>query len=221
MSRTANVTLVIRHDIADNWRIKNPILQAGEFGLEEDTLLCKVGNGLNNWIDLPYINKINSSYLIHQVDGTITFSDAFLNRIQSIVDQLNAPIVITNDPVAATDPANKAYVDAAIAAAGHLKRSVVNNLPSVVEADPNTIYMVVSGDKYDEYILVNNKFDRIGEADFTLAPASSASLGGVLSSTADNYIQVTQEGFMTLNRVSTSLLYVPDGDNLVINGGNA
>ena len=221
MAQSVNVSIKIRHDAAANWYNKNPVLLAGEFGLEDDTLLIKVGNGITHWNSLMYINKLHSTYLTHLEDGTITFSEAFQNQIQSILDKLNAPLVITNDPVAAADPANKRYVDAAIAAAGHLKREVVHYLPPIINANEQTIYMLVSGDKYDEYMLVNGKFDRIGSTDFELAPASENQLGGVKSSSAPNSIAVGQDGFMTLNRVSTSLLYVPDGDDLVINGGTA
>ena len=34
-----NVNIKVRHDLAANWYNKNPILLAGEFGLEDDTLL--------------------------------------------------------------------------------------------------------------------------------------------------------------------------------------
>jgi len=81
--------------------------------------------------------------------------------------------------------------------------------------------MVLHDDKYDEYMLVNGTFDKIGSADFDLNVANAEHLGGVKSSTEPNHIAVGQDGFMTLNRVSTSLLYVPNGDDFVINGGTA
>lgn len=219
--RIPHAVIKMRSDTVENWEIRNPILASGEFGLEKGTLLIKVGNGTSHWNDLAYINKLDETYLVHLEDGTITFSETFLEKVQSIIDTMSAPLIITNDPVAATDPANKRYVDAAIAAAGHIKRKIVYELPSIEEADEDTIYMLISGDKYDEYMLVDDKFDRIGAADFNLAPGTESTLGGVLSSNADNHISITQQGFMTLNRVSTSLLFVPDGDDLVINGGNA
>lgn len=221
MIRTTNVTLLIRHDTAFNWSEKNPILLPGEFGLETDTLLFKIGNGINNWISLSYINKLDPTYLQHQQDGTITFSSSFQEKIQSIIDKLEAPLIITNDPVAATDPVNKAYVDAAISVAGLLKHQIVNELPTVANANEHTIYMIHSNDHYEEYMLIDGQFNRIGGSDSTLTPATGEALGGVMSSNADNHISVTQQGFMTLNRVSTSLLYVPDGDDLVVNGGGA
>lgn len=51
--------------------------------------------------------------------------------------------------------------------------------------------------------------------------ATDTVLGGVYSSTLDNFIAVDTAGRMKLNRVSTNLLYVPDGDEFVLNGGGA
>ena len=116
-----------------------------------------------------------------------------------------------------------------IAQAGHLHREVVQTLPNAADADPDVLYMMLSTDQthYEEYMVINGVWDMVGSTgdgtggDFVLEVATNARLGGVKASTDDNYINVTQEGFMTLNQVSTSLLYVPTGDTLVINGGTA
>jgi len=54
-----------------------------------------------------------------------------------------------------------------------------------------------------------------------LTIATDTVLGGVYSSSLDNYIAVDTSGRMKLNRVSTNLLYVPDGDEFILNGGTA
>lgn len=52
--------------------------------------------------------------------------------------------------------------------------------------------------------------------------ATTDVLGGVRSSNADNNVSVDNiTGFMTVNRVSTNKLYVPDGDEFILNGGTA
>lgn len=63
----------------------------------------------------------------------------------------------------------KVYIASKIAAVGHLKREVVESLPSVGDADPDTIYLVARGsagqkdtDIYNEYLLINDKFELIG-----------------------------------------------------------
>ena len=44
----------LRRDTAANWTSSNPTLASGEFGLETDTDLFKVGNGSTAWASLGY-----------------------------------------------------------------------------------------------------------------------------------------------------------------------
>lgn len=46
--------LVCRNDTALNWRLKNPTLKKGELGLEVNTSLMKIGDGVTPWNNLPY-----------------------------------------------------------------------------------------------------------------------------------------------------------------------
>lgn len=238
MDKSLPVTLLVRSAIAANWHTRNPILQRGEWGLEYDPndnthLLLKIGNGEQDWDHLPYINKYDATYFAQQVeDGTITFSDSFkdvIAALEAAAGQAIEHLTITDPPVNDTDVPNKKYVDDAIAAAGHLKREIVLTLPDPLLADEHTLYMVPSsnGEYYEEYMVINGAWDMVGETGdggsggFTLEVATTSRLGGVKASTAANQINVTNEGIMTLNEVSTSLLYVPTGDTLTLYGGGA
>jgi hypothetical protein len=59
-------------------------------------------------------------------------------------------------------------ISTAVANADHLKRAIVDELPDAAAADANTIYMVkkgdAEGDAYNEYLLVNGKFEKIGDS---------------------------------------------------------
>ncbi len=63
----------------------------------------------------------------------------------------------------------------AITEAEHLKYKIVEQLPNVSEADPNTIYLVKKtaadgeSNAYDEYFVISDKFEHIGDtkADLT------------------------------------------------------
>lgn len=228
-SNQVTVKLQIKHGLATSWTESNPVLAEGEYGLETNTHLLKIGDGVHTWTQLPYLNKLDDRYFTQDTDGTITFSAAFMEIVNNIGQHDTGTyeqLTITNQPINPTDAANKRYVDEAIASAGHLKRKKVNQLPSPADADEDTIYMILNanGQAYDEYLFIDGGFDSLGSttaAAYELPIATSSTLGGVKSSTADDYVQVTQTGFMTLNRVSTSLLYVPDGDELVIYGGTA
>jgi len=234
-TNSVKVRLQIRHDEAADWITRNPVLAQGEYGLETNTFLIKVGDGVTDWLHLPYLNKLDASYFQHHSDGTISFSDNFMNTIAALeaaAGQAITQLVVTEPPVNDTDVPNKKYVDDAIRNAGHLKREVVQYLPAASVADPNTLYMVLaqSGDHYEEYMAINGNWDMVGSTGdggsgggmFTLEVATDARLGGVRSSSAADAILVNPEtGIMTLNQVSTTKLYVPVGDTFIIYGGSA
>ena len=48
-------TIQLRRDAAATWTSVNPVLAAGEVGLETDTRLMKAGNGSSTWTALPYL----------------------------------------------------------------------------------------------------------------------------------------------------------------------
>ena len=50
----ANIQFQLRRGIASEWTSVNPILAAGEIGVETDTNRIKIGNGTSNWASLLY-----------------------------------------------------------------------------------------------------------------------------------------------------------------------
>jgi hypothetical protein len=48
------VRIQLRNDTAANWTDADPVLAAGEFGLETDTNQFKIGDGTSSWTELPY-----------------------------------------------------------------------------------------------------------------------------------------------------------------------
>lgn len=78
-----------------------------------------------------------------------------------------------------TDAYTKTAADSAIAAAvanaGHLKRSIVTALPAIGSADANTIYMLKadnnsSDNKYIEYMAINGVWEKTGDTSVDLTP---------------------------------------------------
>lgn len=50
----AQTVIKLRRGTAAQWTSTNPVLAAGEIGLETDTLRTKYGNGTLTWTALPY-----------------------------------------------------------------------------------------------------------------------------------------------------------------------
>ena len=68
----------LRRDTAANWASANPLLAAGEPGLEVDSGLIKYGNGTQNWNDLPYagISPDITGNLIPTLNNTFTLGNS-------------------------------------------------------------------------------------------------------------------------------------------------
>jgi len=67
--------LVIRNDSAENWATKNPTLLKGELGIEINTNLFKIGDGLTAWTALPYANESAPAQTTYQAIPTEGQSD--------------------------------------------------------------------------------------------------------------------------------------------------
>ena len=78
-NRTLNTRLRLKYDTAANWATKNPVLLAGEVGIESDTLLGKVGDGEKTWQQLEYLsaNKVNSNLIIKLNNGKTEGTNLF------------------------------------------------------------------------------------------------------------------------------------------------
>lgn len=48
------IQLQFRRGVASRWASSNPVLAAGEMGIESDTNQFKIGDGLTSWNALPY-----------------------------------------------------------------------------------------------------------------------------------------------------------------------
>jgi len=71
----STVRIQVRRGTADQWSDVNPILAAGEMGLESDTNFIKFGNGTSNWDALPYANDPTSFDISNTLADYVLISD--------------------------------------------------------------------------------------------------------------------------------------------------
>ena len=111
---------------------------------------------------------------------------------------LTGALTLADGSVAASESVVDTKIATAIGSAGHLKRQIVAALPDVGEADPDTIYMVLSDDaagqdKYIEYMLIEGSFEIIGNTQVDLEPympkISSPTAGALVQQAADGTLQ--------------------------------
>lgn len=75
---TALTKLQLRYDTAGQWAASNPVLLAGEPGVETDTGRVKFGNGTSNWAALPYSDSAGLSNTVPEPLGTASAGSSTL-----------------------------------------------------------------------------------------------------------------------------------------------
>lgn len=66
----AQTVIKLRRDTAANWDTANPVLAAGEMGIETDTNLHKIGDGTTAWGFLPYGASSNVTTQVKNTTGS-------------------------------------------------------------------------------------------------------------------------------------------------------
>ena len=70
----------VRRDVASNWTSENPVLNAGEFGLDLTSMKLKIGDGISVWNALEYIDDDGPKLSSGTVEPTgASHGDLFVN----------------------------------------------------------------------------------------------------------------------------------------------
>lgn len=134
------------------------------------------------------------------------------------------------DPQSAHDAATKGYVDTSITTAisgiTGVQFEVVQTLPAT--GDAGTIYLVPNSGTtpniYDEYIYVNNSFEKIGTTEIDLSnyvtntDYASSSTGGVIKTSTTTGTGISTGGVLYATN-SSYATYSSSGNNFVISKG--
>jgi hypothetical protein len=84
--------LQLRKGTASEWTTANPLLAEAEPGYETDTGLLKLGNGTDNWDDLPYFTPVSNvadkkeAITLDATDVTNQYVDL---QFEAIADSIN------------------------------------------------------------------------------------------------------------------------------------
>ena len=86
---------------------------------------------------------------------------------------MTGDIILPDESKAASEKVVDTKIATAIGSAGHLKRAIVDSLPTIEEADAETIYMVkdvlaLEGDKYEEFMVIEGEWAQIGDTSVDL-----------------------------------------------------
>lgn len=183
-----NMQYLLTNDTAEQWSSSNPTIPKGLLVADTTNNKLKLGNGTNAWNDLPYLSDKEIEAAKNEINETI-------QQIQTdLAKKANSGTTLTEYGItdAYTKEETELKIAEKIAAQSHMETSVVEQLPDVGDANNYTIYLVAKdGDKpqdgYIEYLLINNKFEIIGNTDIDLTNyITTESLDTELAKKADN-----------------------------------
>lgn len=162
-----------------------------------------------NYVDTTIANAIvNAPHLKREIVTTLpTANGADPNTIY-----------MTLDNSASGPDKYKEYmlIDSQLVQIGDTSANLANYIPKPAEGtytEGHVATFAADGSLIDSGVTAS----QIGQ----LSIATTTKLGGVYSSNLDNSVSVNALGIMEINRVSTNKLYVPTGDEFILNGGTA
>ena len=109
---TLNTKIVLRNDLAATWASVNPKLLAGEIGIEKDTGLMKIGDGVNLWNDLEYANECErAAHYEVEATGTQTDDEAIAAKLAELGTEAKLDdIAIVKREIADGKKSHTAYI---------------------------------------------------------------------------------------------------------------
>jgi hypothetical protein len=169
----STVRIQVRRGLSSEWTTANPVLAAGEMGVETNTNLFKFGNGSTLWADLPYAN--NSDVAISEISqDAIAAALTLGSGLTKIYNDGSNKIHINVDTgvVATTDFATQQATEKADAAIGIAEEytdmaiaSVNNSLSEYVEVSDrgvaNGVASLNSNSKIPVEQISLNNFDGV------------------------------------------------------------
>ena len=79
----AQIHILLRRDLASIWTSNNPTLKDGEIGLETDTRLIKIGDGITTWNNLTYFKgDLSNYYTSGEVDNQLLSCKSDITTLQ-------------------------------------------------------------------------------------------------------------------------------------------
>jgi hypothetical protein len=218
----ATVRLQIRRGTASQWTSANPILAAGEMGVETDTRKVKIGDGTTGWTSLNYIAADNpeiSEIAQDAIDQALTAGTGIL---KSYNDGSNTITVSVDTSVIATkaelaEVAQDSIDQALTAGTGITKNydDAANTLTVSVDTSviadktyADTKLALAGGTMSGAISMGSNKVTNMADPDSNQDAATKkyvddeiTNLGNNLNNSIDDYIPLSEKG--TLGGVAT------------------
>ena len=197
----ATVRIQVRRGTASQWTSANPILAAGELGVESDTNLFKFGNGSTTWTALAYAN--NSDVAIGEISQdaintaltmgaglTKTYNDG-ANTITITVDSSVVALKTYVDSAVSTHEADTTSVHGIADTAALATKVYADSAVSTHEADTTSVHGIA-----DTSILVTTTGTQTLTAKSLTSPALTGTPTAPTASAGTDTTQVATTAFV-------------------------
>ena len=134
-SKELNVKIKHRYDTASNWTTNNPVLLAGELGIESNTGKMKVGDGTTLWSRLGYVTPSLPKNIAYTDEQNTFSTNQYISSGSLIFNQENPSI---SAYLGKTDPTGQT-----ITMIGGV--FYVNNTAGIIEIGGNQMPIKASG----------------------------------------------------------------------------
>ena len=102
------IRIQLRRDTAANWTSSNPVLRAGELGIETDTLKFKIGNGSSTWTQITNYANVTSTGLSNSLNDYILSATKGTPGGPAALDS-NGDLLVPEDSIILWDDADYTY----------------------------------------------------------------------------------------------------------------
>ena len=113
MAEVKTTRIILRHDVTENWALKNPVLLKGEMGLEfltDGSVKMKVGDGNTAWSNLAYASGVSTDSTTPD-NGEGGVSSAEVEALKKRVSSLENSLTEQNSKFETVDALLAAHAD--------------------------------------------------------------------------------------------------------------
>lgn len=224
MSRTLNnVRIQLRNDTAANWQNSTVVLLPGEFAVENDTGLFKIGNGTDVFKDLKYANKAGeTSQELENLKAQIGEIPEGKTIIQMIEEAAASGGTVTWDDIENKPTKVSAFENDA----NYLTGQSLSNYATKADLNAKQDKLTAG----NNITIVDGVISATGGSGGSSAVESVNGQTGVVNiaasdlitpSSAANKVSIAEDGTLEVNSLTFDKILQSEGDEIILSGGGA
>lgn len=224
MSRTLNnVRIQLRNDTSTNWQNSTVVLLPGEFAVENDTGLFKIGNGTDVFKNLKYANKAGeTSQELENLKAQIGEIPEGKTIIQMIEEAAASGGTVTWDDIENKPTKVSAFENDA----NYLTGQSLSNYATKADLNAKQDKLTAG----NNITIVDGVISATGGSGGSSAVESVNGQTGVVNiaasdlitpSSAANKVSIAEDGTLEVNSLTFDKIMQSEGDEIILSGGGA